>query len=240
MKIISLKNRVELEFFVANILVKQVKEYPNSVLGLATGRTMLGIYEKILEINQNEKIDFSNVKTFNLDEYCGLASDDPQSYHYYMHHNLFNHINIKKENVHVPNGASENLNDEIKNYEMRIKECGGIDLQLLGIGLNGHIGFNEPGTAFDSRTHIVELHEATRKQNQQFFNGEDNVPKYAITMGIGSILEAKKIVLVATGEEKREILKSAINGEVNQLISASVLQLHNNVTVITDIANLDV
>jgi len=219
----------------ANIIAAQVILNPASVLGLATGSTPVGTYEILAEYCVNNGVDFSNVKTVNLDEYYGLDSADEQSYRYFMNKHLFEKINIDMRNTHVPNGRAENIDEECRRYEQLISSLGGIDLQLLGIGHNGHIGFNEPGDVFLKETHCVDLGESTIKANSRFFNSIDEVPKKAITMGIGTIMKAKKILLLASGEDKKEILKKALFGPITPFIPASILQLHNNLTVITTI-----
>ncbi|RLI23840.1 glucosamine-6-phosphate deaminase, partial [Candidatus Bathyarchaeota archaeon] len=184
--------------------------------------------------HREEGLSFSRVTTFNLDEYVGLPPDHPQSYHYYMFHNLFDHVDVRRENVHIPDGMAENLDEECRRYEEAIKEAGGIDLQLLGIGRNGHIGFNEPGSPFDSRTRVVKLSEQTRKDNARFFNSIDEVPTHAITMGIGTIMEARRIILIASGEAKAEAIAKAVKGPKTVDVPASALQDHPDCLFIID------
>lgn len=219
----------------ANIIAAQVILNPASVLGLATGSTPVGTYGLLAEYCENGDVDFSNVKTVNLDEYYGLDENNEQSYRYYMNKNLFRKINIDISNTHVPNGKAENIDDECRRYEQLISSLGGIDLQLLGIGHNGHIGFNEPDKVFPLKTHCVDLGESTINANSRFFKSIDEVPKKAITMGIGTIMKAERIILLAGGEDKREILKKALFGPITPSVPASILQLHNNLTVITSI-----
>lgn len=219
----------------ANVIAAQVILNPASVLGLATGSTPVGTYELLAEYCENGVVDFSNVKTVNLDEYYGLDASNEQSYRYFMNKSLFEKINIDISNTHVPNGKAENIDDECLRYEELISSLGGIDLQLLGIGHNGHIGFNEPCDIFPLKTHCVNLGESTINANSRFFNSIDEVPKKAITMGIGTIMKAKKVLLLASGEDKKEILKKALFGPITPSVPASILQLHNNLTVITSI-----
>lgn len=215
----------------AQIFEDQLKEKPNSILGLATGSTPIGLYKKLVERYEKGIISFKDVKTFNLDEYVGLSPENENSYHYFMFNKLFNHIDIKKENVHIPSGLGDAKNTAIQ-YEKLIEEVGGIDLQLLGIGVNGHIGFNEPGTSFQSKTHIVELTQSTINANKRFFEKIEDVPTQAITMGIESILKAKKIILLISGKSKQEAFNRLKSGEVTEDFPASALHNHPNVIVI--------
>ncbi|WP_029688345.1 glucosamine-6-phosphate deaminase [Thermoanaerobacter sp. A7A] len=234
MKVIITVNYDEMSKKAAEIVKKQIKEKPNTVLGLATGSTPLGMYKHLIEMYKRGEIDFSNVITFNLDEYIGLSPDHPQSYHYFMFHNFFNHINIKKENVHIPNGIAEDLEEECRKYEEEIEKAGGIDLQILGIGVNGHIGFNEPEESIETKTHVVTLTEDTINANKRFFKSAEEVPRKAITMGLGSIMKAKKIVLLASGKNKAEAIKETIKGQLTTKVPATVLALHPDVTIIID------
>lgn len=231
MKIIEANDYKELSRKVANIISAQVILKPNSVLGLATGSTPIGTYKQLIEWYEKGDIDFSKVTSVNLDEYCGLATSNDQSYRYFMNHNLFNHINIDIKNTNVPNGLVADAEAECKRYDQLIEDLGGIDLQILGIGNNGHIGFNEPDIAFEKGTHVVELDETTIKANARFFESIDDVPKKAITMGIKSIMHAKKIILVASGTGKKDIINKAIYGPVTPEVPASILQLHPDLTV---------
>jgi glucosamine-6-phosphate deaminase len=219
----------------ANIIAAQVILNPASVLGLATGSTPVGTYNLLAEYCENGNVDFSGVKTVNLDEYYGLDANNEQSYRFFMNKHLFEKINIDICNTYVPNGKAENIEEECSRYEQLISSLGGIDLQLLGIGHNGHIGFNEPDSAFTKKTYCVDLGESTIKANSRFFKSIDEVPKKAITMGIGTIMRAKRILLLAGGEDKKEILKKALFGPITPSVPASILQLHNNLTVITPI-----
>jgi glucosamine-6-phosphate deaminase len=203
-------------------------------LGLATGGTPVRTYEMLIDDFKRNYTSYQNVNTYNLDEYVGIAQDHPNSYHSFMFEHLFNHINIPKKNVHIPNGLSDDINQEARNYETIIDEIGGVDLQLLGIGENGHIGFNEPGTPFDRKTHIVTLTKSTRKANSRYFESVDHVPEKAITMGIASILKSKEILLLASGESKAEALYQMFTGEPSIDCPASVLKNHPNVVVVAD------
>lgn len=232
MNIIETKDYYDLSRKVANIISAQIILKPNSVLGLATGSTPIGTYKQLIEWYKKGDLDFSKVQTINLDEYCGLPGDNSQSYRYFMNQNLFDHINIDKANTHVPNGLATDLEEECKRYDKLIHDLGGIDIQLLGIGLNGHIGFNEPDLSFEKTTHIVDLDDSTIAANSRFFASIDEVPKKAITMGIKSIMQSKKVILVANGPEKREILEKALHGPVNPTVPASILQFHPDLTVV--------
>lgn len=232
MKFTEVETSSALSRSAANIISAQVIMKPDCVLGLATGSSPIGTYRQLIKWYEKGDIDFSEVKSVNLDEYVGLAPDHPQSYRYFMNNNFFDHINIKKENTFVPNGIAADLNAECSLYDERIKQCGGIDLQLLGIGLDGHIGFNEPDAYFTKNTHIADLHESTIKANARFFENEAQVPRQALTVGMVSIMQAKRILLIASGEEKREILDKAFSGPITPEIPASILQLHPDITVI--------
>jgi len=234
MKIIVIKNYQELSKKAAKIVIKAMKKKPNIVLGLATGSTPLGLYQKLIEAYKKNEIDFSKVTTFNLDEYYGLDSNHPQSYNRFMWENLFDRVNIKPENVHIPSGKSKNIKTYCRFYEAKIKKAGGIDLQILGIGRDGHIGFNELSFPLDSRTRLVKLAGTTIKDNARFFKNKREVPKFAITMGIATILEAKKIILLASGKNKTEAVAKAIEGPISNECPASALQSHANATFIVD------
>ena len=222
----------------ANIISAQVIMKPNAVLGLATGSTPVGAYEQLVEWYKKGDIDFSQVTTVNLDEYKGLSGDNEQSYRYFMNHNFFDHININKSRTFVPDGTDPDSEHACARYNEIIREVGGIDLQLLGLGHNGHIGFNEPGSAFEKETHCVDLTERTIEANKRFFEKEEDVPRQAYTMGIKTIMQAKKILLVVSGEDKAEIVKTAFQGPVTPAVPASILQLHNDVTIVADEAAL--
>lgn len=240
MKIYAAKDYADLSRKAANIISAQVIMKPNAVLGLATGSTPIGAYRQLIEWYNKGDIDFSQTLSINLDEYKGLSGQHDQSYRYFMNHNLFDHVNIKKENTNVPNGLAEDAAAECQRYNNVIKTLGGIDLQLLGIGGNGHIGFNEPGSAFEKETHLVTLTEQTRQSNARFFSSIDEVPTHAFTMGIKSIMAAKKILLLATGEAKAKALYDSFFGPVTPGVPASILQLHNDCIVIADEAALSI
>lgn len=218
----------------ANIISAQVILYPRSVLGLATGSTPVGIYRQLIDWYQKGDVDFSEAMTVNLDEYCGLSPENPQSYHFYMNENFFKHINVKPENIHLPNGLAADIDKECASYDRLIADLGGIDLQLLGLGNTGHIGFNEPDENFDKMTHQVALKQQTIDDNSRFFKSKDEVPRSAVTMGIKAIMQAKKILLVVNGEKKADIVEKALFGPVTPEVPASILQLHPNVTVVAD------
>ena len=232
MKFITVDTYEKLSRQAANFISAQVILKPDSVLGLATGSSPLGAYKQLIEWYEKGDIDFSKVVSVNLDEYVGLDGTNEQSYRYFMNKNFFEHINIDMGNTFVPNGCAVDLAGEGKRYDEHIAELGGIDLQLLGIGLDGHIGFNEPDKYFVKSTHVVDLHESTIKANSRFFANIDEVPKRAITMGMVSIMQAKKILLIASGKEKRDILEKAFYGPITPEIPASILQLHPDITVI--------
>ncbi|HLR62361.1 MAG TPA: glucosamine-6-phosphate deaminase [Lentibacillus sp.] len=234
MDIIRVKDYDELSEKACKILTNEIKKSGSSVFGLATGSTPEGLYQQLIEEYKKGNISFADVTSFNLDEYVGLAADDPNSYRYYMDEKLFSHIDLPDEQAFLPNGIADDPDKECHDYEALIKDAGYIDLQVLGLGLNGHIGFNEPGTPVDRRTHVVDLDESTREANARFFNSLDDVPKKALTMGIGSIMESKKIVLLVSGEKKADAVKRLVNGEVSEDFPASILQKHNNVILIAD------
>ena len=232
MKIIIAENYEKMSRAAADLIAAQILEKPNCVLGLATGSTPIGAYENLVKRYENGELDFSAVTSVNLDEYCGLDETNDQSYRYFMNDHLFNHVNISKEKTFVPNGMAEDYEAEGKRYDALIDSLGGIDLQLLGIGHNGHIGFNEPADHFPVGTHPVALNEKTIQANARFFATIDDVPKSAITMGIRAIMQAKKVLLIAGGADKAEILKKALLGPVTPEVPASILQLHGDLTVI--------
>lgn len=235
MKIIKVKDNDQLSLEAVKRIIEVLNSNKNPVLGLATGSTPERTYQLLIEKYNNKEITFQNTTTFNLDEYVGLNPTDEFSYHYYMNINLFDHVDIKKENTFIPNGLAENLQNECELFEQTIKERGPIHLQILGVGPNGHIGFNEPGTPFTSRTHIAKLEESTRQANSRFFSSIDEVPTEAITMGIATIMEAEQIILLVQGEHKADILQKIVHGDVTEDVPASILQLHPNATLITDI-----
>lgn len=218
----------------ANIISAQVILKPDCVLGLATGSSPLGLYSHLIERYKQGDLDFSQTKSVNLDEYLGLTHDNPQSYYYFMNENLFRHINIVPENTHIPDGTAADTDKACADYEQAIQSLGGVDLQLLGLGNNGHIGFNEPGTAFEQPTHCVDLSESTIQANSRFFDRLEDVPTQACTMGIKSIMMAKKILIIVNGKGKADIVHKAFFGPVTTSVPASILQLHPDVTLVAD------
>ncbi len=232
MRILETKNYEEMSTLAAEIIGAQVLLKPRCVLGLATGSSPIGTYEKLVESYRAGRLDFSQVRTVNLDEYCGLSGDNPQSYRYFMNHHLFSQVNISQENTHLPNGTAPDMEEESRRYEALVESLGGVDLQLLGIGHNGHIGFNEPTDSFPTTVHQVALTESTIQANSRLFDRVEDVPTKAITMGIGTILKAERILLIA-GSDKKDIVEKALHGKVTPQVPASVLQLHRDVTVIT-------
>ncbi|MDQ7065514.1 MAG: glucosamine-6-phosphate deaminase [candidate division KSB1 bacterium] len=211
-----------------------VRKKPDCVIGFATGSTPLGLYKELIRMHKEEGLDFSKITTFNLDEYVGLPPEHPQSYHYFMWENLFNHINVNPSNVYIPMGMADDIDVFCEWYENKIKEVGGIDLQILGIGANGHIAFNEPGSSLGSRTRIKTLTEKTRQDNARFFSSMDEVPKYAITMGVGTIMEARRLLLLASGTSKAEAIRATVEGPIMAKYPATIVQLHRYATVIVD------
>ena len=234
MEVIIQPNQEAAASLVARIVGHELRANPNLVLGLATGQTMECVYRHLVRVHQAEKLDFSLCCTFNLDEYVGLFPSDPNSYRYYMNHHLFRHVNIDPRNTYLPNGLASDLDEECRRYEATIQRFGGIDLQLLGIGKAGHIGFNEPLSALRSRTRVKALTPTTLKQNAAPFGGEENMPRRAITMGVGTILECRRCILLATGESKAKVIAQAVEGPITSMISATALQLHPRATVIVD------
>ena len=234
MRIIIAKDYEEMSKRAANIMAGQIYLKPNTVLGLATGSTPIGMYKELVRMYNEEGLDFKDVKTFNLDEYVGLPESDVNSYHYFMNSNLFSHVNLKKENINVPNGNAKDMEKEFTDYENKINAAGGVDLQVLGIGNNGHIGFNEPELKFEAATHLVSLNEGTIKANSRFFKSIDEVPKQAVSMGIKTIMRAKKIILLANGKGKAQAIYNTVLGAITPEVPASVLQLHPDTTIIVD------
>jgi len=219
---------------VARVIAKELRDNPRLVMGLATGRTMESVYSRLVQMHREAGLDFSGCHTFNLDEYVGLSGSHRNSYRHYMNHNLFLNVNVDLRNTHLPNGAAADIEAECERYEKLIAECGGIDLQLLGIGLAGHLGFNEPVSSLRSRTRIKVLSPLTRAQNAPLFTSPNEMPRRAITMGVGTILEARCCLLLATGEDKAEIVARAIEGPVTSMISATALQFHPHCVVVLD------
>lgn len=238
MKIYKAKDYKDMSRKAANIISAQVIMKPNCVLGLATGSTPIGTYDQLVEWYSKGDLDFSEVTTVNLDEYKGLPRTNDQSYYYFMHQHLFDRVNIDPDRTNVPNGMEPDAEKECGRYEELIRSLGGVDLQLLGLGHNGHIGFNEPGEAFEKETHRVDLTESTIEANKRFFASADDVPKQAYTMGIKTIMQAKKILIVVNGENKADIVERAFFGPVTPEVPASILQLHNDVTLVGDEAAL--
>jgi len=230
MRVMIVKDYDEMSKEAAKIIAKQIKAKPDSVLGLATGGTPIGTYRELIR----KGLDFSGLTTFNLDEYYGLGPDHRQSYHHFMFDNLFNHVNIDPGKVHVPDGRAKDVNAFCEKYEEEIKKAGGIDLQLLGIGRDGHIAFNEPGSSLAARTQLVALAEETIEDNARFFDKREDVPRFAISMGCGTIMDARKLLLLANGEGKAEAVAELIEGPITSQITASVLQMHPDATVIID------
>ena len=238
MRIYKAKDYEEMSRKAAGIVSAQIIMKPDCVLGLATGSTPLGLYKQLIEWYRSGDLDFSGVRTVNLDEYKGISRENNQSYYYFMHQNLFDHVNIPIENTHLPNGMEPDSDRECKRYTELIQSLGGVDLQLLGIGHNGHIGFNEPADAFDKLVHCVNLTQSTIEANKRFFASAEEVPKQAYTMGIQTIMRSKKILIIANGEGKADIVRDAFFGPITPRVPASVLQLHNDVTLVADEAAL--
>lgn len=234
MKIIVAKDYKDMSRKAANIISAQIITKPNCVLGLATGSSPIGTYDQLVEWYEKGDLDFSQVSSVNLDEYRGLDHNHDQSYYYFMHEHLFDRVNIDPANTNVPDGTEPDAEKECRRYEELIASYGGVDLQLLGLGHNGHIGFNEPAPAFDKETHCVDLTESTIEANKRFFASADDVPRQAYTMGIGTIMKAKKILVVVSGEDKAEIVAKAFYGDVTPEVPASILQFHPDVTVVVD------
>ncbi len=218
----------------ALIIASQIILNPNSVLGLATGSTPIGMYERLIDMYKKGTIDFSGVITFNLDEYYRLPKENKDSYYYYMMQTFFNHVNIPKENIYILDGMADDIEKECKEYEEKIEKAGGIDIQILGIGTNGHIGFNEPAKNLNIKTGLINLTENTIRDNSRFFKNKEDMPKKAISMGIASIMKAKKVVLLASGENKAQAIRNMTNGYINTDHPASILQTHQNFTLIID------
>lgn len=234
MKIIRTEDYAEMSLQAGKLMAEKIRSNPRITLGLATGSTPKGLYQYLIRDHQEKGTTYKEVKSVNLDEYIGMSPNNPNSYHYFMRENFFNHVDIDQNQTYVPNGAASDLKKECVRYEALIKELGGVDLQILGIGQNGHIGFNEPGTPFNTRTHIVTLEESTREANSRFFNSLDEVPTHALSMGIASILDSKEIFLLASGEAKAEALFRLINEGISEDFPASALKKHQNVTIIAD------
>ena len=234
MRIIKTKDYDALSRAAAHIIAAQIHLKPDCVLGLATGSSPLGIYRQLILWYEKGDLDFGEATTVNLDEYCGLTPENPQSYHYFMRQNFFNHINMDPSRIHIPDGTAPDPQEECRRYDQLISDLGGIDLQLLGIGRNAHIGFNEPDDHFSKYTHRVALAESTIAANTRFFDREEDVPRHAISMGMQAITQARKILLIASGPDKADALYASRFGPVTPSVPASILQLHQDVTVIAD------
>ncbi len=234
MLVIIKENYDEMSKEAAKQVAALVRKKPDCVIGFATGSTPLGLYKELIRMHKEEGLDFSKITTFNLDEYVGLPPEHPQSYHYFMWENLFRHINVNPSNVYIPMGMADDIDAFCEWYENKIKEVGGIDLQILGIGANGHIAFNEPGSSLGSRTRIKTLTEKTRQDNARFFSSMEEVPKYAITMGVGTIMEARRLLLLASGTSKAEAIRATVEGPIMAKYPATIVQLHRYATVIID------
>ncbi len=234
MKLIRTQDYQDMSRKAANIIAAQVIQKEDSVLGLATGSTMLGLYKELTDRYRGGDLDFSEIKTVNLDEYLGLHPSNPQSYRHYMDENLFSHINIPVENTYLPSGMTDDTDEECGAYDILIESLGDIDLQLLGLGLDGHIGFNEPGDAFIKESHCILLYASTIKANARFFEHEDEVPRHALTMGMGAIMKAKRVLLCVNGKAKAPILKKVLYGPITPRVPGSILQLHPNLIVVAD------
>lgn len=234
MRVVIEKSADDVSQFAAARMAQLIQQNPSCVLGLATGSTPLGTYRELIRLHRESNLDFSKMTSFNLDEYVGLSPDHPQSYRYFMQSSLFDHINVRTEATHVPNGLANDLGAHCEEYESKIRSAGGIDLQLLGIGTDGHIAFNEPSSSLASRTRLKSLTGETVRDNARFFESESEVPRLAITMGVGTILESRQCLLLATGENKAEAIQATIEGPVTAQITASALQLHPNTILVID------
>lgn len=234
MKIVIAENYKIMSDLVARLVIKQIRHNNQTILALPTGGTPIGFYKNLVKAVKQKKVSFKQVKIFNLDEYVGLDESDSHSFHAFMRARLLNFIDIKRENIFVPDGMAKNLKQAGANYESLIKKYGGIDLAVLGIGLDGHVGFNEPGSDFNSKTRVVKLTEKTRRSNLKYFHDLEQVPHQAITMGLGTITKAKKIILIASGEKKSNIIKRALTGKATESLPASILQKHKNLTVVLE------
>lgn len=234
MKVVIQRDYEHMSKVAAQIVGEVLNAKPNAVLGMATGSTPLGLYQELVRLHREEQLDLSRVTTFNLDEYVGLRMDHPQSYHYFMHEHFFQHVNIPRQNINIPSGTTSNYSAFCEWYERRIAECGGIDLQILGIGSDGHIAFNEPTSSLSSRTRLKTLSKQTIDDNARFFERREDVPIYAITMGVGTILDARKLLMVASGKAKAKAIAQAVEGPLTSMVTASAIQLHRDATVIVD------
>ncbi len=235
MRVIITKDYDAMSRRAAKFVRELIEKKPDAVIGFATGSTPIGLYKELIRMHKEEGIDFSKIVTFNLDEYIGLPKDHPESYHTFMWENLFKHINVNPSNVHIPDGTVPDVEAYCQWYEERIKKFGGIDLQILGIGRDGHIGFNEPGSSLGSRTRIKTLARETIEDNARFFDGDINkVPRQAITMGVGTIMEARTLLLLASGKNKAEAVKKTVEGPITAMVPASIMQLHPKAILVLD------
>lgn len=234
MEVIVKESQEEMSKLSAELIAEVIRRKPRAVLGLATGSTPLGTYKELIRLHQKEGLDFSRVITFNLDEYVGLDHSHPQSYHFFMWENLFKKININPKNVHIPDGTAKDIPAFCRWYEEQMVKAGGIDVQLLGIGGNGHIAFNEPGSSLGSRTRVKTLDDRTRTDNARFFRSMNEVPKYAITMGIGTIMDVRQLILLANGAGKAEAIANTCEGPITAMVPATIVQLHPKATIIVD------
>jgi glucosamine-6-phosphate deaminase len=234
MEVIVKDSYEEMSNLAARMIADLIRRKPRCVLGLATGSTPIGTYKELIQLHQEEDLDFSAVETFNLDEYVGLPPEHEQSYHYFMREEFFRHINIRMQNTHLLDGLAEDLAGECQKFEEMIREAGGIDIQLLGIGANGHIAFNEPGSSLGSRTRIKTLDERTIRDNARFFESSDRVPRYALTMGIGTIMDSRRLILLASDKAKTDAVLKTVEGPITAMVPATIVQLHPKATIITD------
>lgn len=234
MEVVIKRDYEQMSKVASQIVVEVLNAKPNAVLGMATGSTPLGLYQELVRLHKEEQLDLSRVTTFNLDEYVGLRMDHPQSYHYFMREHFFQHVNIPPQNINIPSGTTSNYPAFCEWYEQRIAQCGGIDLQILGIGSDGHIAFNEPTSSLSSRTRLKTLSKQTIDDNARFFERREDVPVYAITMGVGTILDARKLVVVASGKAKARAIAQAVEGPLTSMVTASAIQLHRDATVVVD------
>ncbi len=235
MKILEVRDYHEMSSIAAKIIIEKVQSKPDAKLGLATGGTPIGLYKELIQDYRSNGTSYERVCTYNLDEYVEIDPEDSNSYRYFMEQHLFAHINVPESQIHIPDGTAEDLEAECERYDVELNRGDGVDIQILGIGSNGHIGFNEPDTSFASHTHIVKLAETTRKANARFFQRLEDVPTHAITMGIASILKAKQIILLVSGVDKAEVMKQLLTtDEVNEQLPASALKNHHNVTILAD------
>lgn len=234
MKILIVKDYEEMSKIAAKEMATVINEKPEAILGLATGGTPIGMYKELIKMYNGGSLDFSKTTSVNLDEYVGLSGEHDQSYRYFMDTNLFNHVNIRKDQTYVPNGLAEDIEEECTNYDKRIDELGGIDVQILGIGSNGHIGFNEPSEVLSLGTHLTKLADSTIEANSRYFASKEEVPTEALTMGLGAIMKSKKILLMVSGEAKADIMDKVVNGKISTQVPASLLQMHRDVVLIVD------